>query len=284
MGRAHGERREPREQRARRVRLLAEEQLQRADGRLTELKRDEPAGLARRLGGHRLVRVLGATQHVERVGGGGGRFGPGQRGEHRLASLLVPPDEGGLGIGRFRRELRDLVRRMRLRRAGREGVAGQLKWIARGATGRTREGSPGERNLVRGGAREGQLQVIELRPAAHQLDRADDGAVVADRQPQQADGRDATGRELQRPRQLLEARLFGDGDGVDVDPRALELGPHRLGARVDSVGHEPAALVRDAGDHHVGLREPRRALDDRRERRVEVADSGRFPGRSHVAP
>ena len=225
------------------------------------------------------------AKRVERDRRGGGRFGPGERGEHVLAVLPVAPDQARQGAGRLGGERCNLVGFARFRGAGRECVARKLHGVGRGATRiAARECTSRERDLFRGRPCERELELVEIRPAAHQLDRPHDGAVVAHGKLEHADRRDPLRGEAQRPGKLVETGSLLERGQDGIDPRAFELRPHGLGARVDRVSDEPAALVGEPRDDDVRPGKPRRALDDRRERRVEVGDSGRFPGHYHVCP
>ena len=227
VGGADGEDAEPVEQRVARVRLVGEQQLQRALRRLAELQRHDGAAFLQRLDRERAGHVARAADGVERDRRRKRRAR--ERGQHR-ALLLVAPDDAGARAGRLGRERRHLVGGAGLVGAGRQRVAGEAEQVGRsgGRAASVAEGPPGERDLVGGREGERALALDELAPAAKQLQRADDRVALANRELQHSARTELLGRTQQRRRQLvaLLERLGRDRRAPGAaNPRARPAAP-----------------------------------------------------------
>ena len=123
---ADGEGAEPVEQRVARMRLVGEQELERALRRLAQLQRHHRAALFQRLDRERAGHVTRATNRVQRDRGRERRAR--ERRQHR-ALLLVAPDDARAGAGRLGRERRHLVGGPGLVRAGRQRVAREAEQV-----------------------------------------------------------------------------------------------------------------------------------------------------------
>ena len=260
--------------------LRVEGEPERGGRRLSERKRvQQPGAGANRSGLEPLQRAPHALGRFDEIGR---RPAEPVRGDKRRDPVRIePPERPACRSRRLRRDADDLLGRLLLVAACREGLAEQLELATGqrlGVVSRPAVSLEPERERQVRGRRGGQglLLGAEGKAGAVELEQRSDPAVdrdrhePCDRQLRAGCSPAHLGRSLWITRCVLEPEL-APGRRGGGEPAPQQLGGQRSRARVHGARNQLPLEIHEAGDDQVGARAERHGPQERTERRVTVA-------------